>query len=103
MPKWRFQLRRDQMGTYYFIKSKLGNVIDIQGASTTAGTPLDAYTQKTSGTDNQLWEFVPDPAGSGYSFIVSKLNGCVIDVQGASTTPGTLLDAYPLKRSEEHT
>jgi hypothetical protein len=85
---------------YYFIKSKLdGSVIDIKGASTAAGTALDAYTQKTSGTGNQLWEFVPDPAGSGYSFIVSKLNGCVIDVQGASTTPGTLLDAYPLKAS----
>jgi hypothetical protein len=83
---------------YYFIKSKLdGNVIDIEGGSTKAGALLDAYPQKTTGTDNQLWEFVSDPAGSGYYFIVSKLNGNVIDIQGASTTAGALLDAYPLK------
>ncbi len=85
---------------YYFIKSKLnGNVIDIEGASTNAGALLDAYPQKTSGTDNQLWEFVADPAGSGYFFIVSRLNGNVIDVQGASTKAGALLDAYPWKFS----
>ena len=85
---------------YYFIKSKLnGNVIDIQGASTTAGALLDAYTQKFSGNDNQLWEFALDPAGSGYYFIKSKLNGNVIDIQGASTTAGVLLDAFPQKPS----
>jgi hypothetical protein len=89
------------VGAYYFIKSKLdGSVIDIQGASTTAGAGLDAYPQKTTGTDNQLWEFVSDPAGSGYYFIVSKLNANVIDIQGASTTAGALLDAYPLKATE---
>ena len=83
---------------YYFIKSKLdGSVIDIEGASTNAGALLDAYPQKATGTDNQLWEFVSDPAGSGYCFIKSKLNGNVIDVQGASTNPGTPLDAYPWK------
>jgi hypothetical protein len=88
------------MGTYYFIKSKLdGNVIDIQGASTSSGALLDAFPKKTTGTDNQLWEFIADPAGSGYYFIKSKLNGNVIDVQGASTKPGTLLDAYPQKTS----
>jgi len=88
------------MGTYYFIKSKLdGNVIDIQGASTSSGALLDAYPQKTTGSDNQLWEFVADPQGSGYYFIKSKLNGNVIDLQGASTKPGTLLDAYPQKTS----
>jgi hypothetical protein len=50
------------MGTYYFIKSKLdGNVIDIQdikGDDTTSGALLDAYPQKTTGTDNQLWSVV---------------------------------------------
>jgi len=83
---------------YYFIKSKLnGNVVDIQGASTKAGALLDAYTQKSSGADNQLWEFVADPAGSGYFFIVSKLNGNVVDIQGASTSAGALLNASPWK------
>src|SRR5580658_7684912 len=85
---------------YFFIASKLsGNVIDIEGASTKSGTLLDAYPKKVSGTDNQLWEFVADPAGSGYYFIKSKLNGNVVDIQGASTKAGTLLDAYPQKTS----
>lgn len=86
------------VGAYYFIKSKLnGDVIDISGASTTPGAGLDSYPQKTSGTDNQLWEFVSDPAGSGYYFIKSKLDGSVIDIEGASTKAGALLDAYPQK------
>ena len=82
---------------FFFIKSKLGNVIDIGGASTKAGAGLDAWPQKSSGTDNQLWEFVADPAGSGYCFIKSKLNASVIDIQGASTNAGALLDASPWK------
>ena len=90
------------MSNYYFIKSKLsGNVIDIEGASTANGALLDAFTQKTTGTDNQLWEFVPDPAGSGYYFIKSKLNGNVIDIQNGDTIPGqkdgTPLDAFNQK------
>jgi hypothetical protein len=53
---------------YYFIKSMLnGNVIDIQGASTKAGALIDAFPQKSSGTDNQLWMPV------GGSFPVSAL------------------------------
>src|ERR1700678_497163 len=83
---------------YYFIKSKLsGNVIDIQGGSTKIGALLDAYPQKSTGADNQLWEFVADPAGSGYFFIASRLSGSVIDIQGASTKAGALLDAFPWK------
>jgi hypothetical protein len=47
------------LGPYCFIKSKLnGNVIDIQGASTTAGAGLDAYPQKPGANDNQLWTAV---------------------------------------------
>ena len=90
------------MSAYYFIKSKLdGNVIDIQKASTKSGALLDAYPQKTTGTDNQLWEFVPDPAGSGYYFIKSKLNGKVIDIQGASFNSKAPLDAYIHRRRPE--
>jgi len=100
---WEF-VPDPQGSGYYFIKSKLnGNVIDIQGGTTAAGlvdgTPLDAFTQKTSGTQNQLWQFVKDPAGSGYFFIMSQLNGNVIDIKGASTTAGTALDSFPMKSS----
>jgi hypothetical protein len=88
------------MGDYYFIESKLnGNVIDISGSSTAPGALLDAYPRKTSENDNQLWEFTPDPGGSGYYFIKSKLNGNAIDIQGGSIVPGAALDAYPQKTS----
>ena len=88
---------------YYFIQSKLDDdyVIDIVGASTKAGAGLDVYPQ-TSGADNQLWQFVLDPAGSGFYYIQSKLNGNVIDIEGASINPGTLLDAFPQKPSAEN-
>src|ERR1035438_8901332 len=86
------------MSTYCFIKSKLdGNVIDIQGASAKSGALLDAFPQKKTANDNQLWEFVPDPAGSGYFFIKNKLDGNVIDIQGASTKSGVALDSFPMK------
>jgi hypothetical protein len=85
---------------YVVLQSSLnGNVIDIQGASTQAGALLDAWPLKPTGNDNQLWEFIPDPAGSGYYFIQSKLNGNVIDIQGASIQAGAALDAWPQKPS----
>ena len=88
------------MSDYCSIKSKLnGNFIDIRAASTQAGALLDAFPEKNGGNDNQLWEFVPDPSGSGYYFIKSKLNGNVIDILGADTNANALLDAYPQKAS----
>ncbi len=83
---------------YYFIKSKLGNVIDIVDSSTKSGAGLDAFTQK--GTEDQLWNFIP--SGSGYYHIVSKLNGNAIDIEGASTKAGALLDAFPPKSGADN-
>ena len=82
----------------YFIKSKLGlYVFDVKGGSATSkGTPLQVHTQNYAGfTDNQLWEFVPDPGASGYSFIKSKLGDYVIGIKGASATPRTELQLLP--------
>ena len=88
------------MSTYCTIQSKLsGNVIDIQKASKTAGALLDAFPPKSSENDNQLWEFVPDPAKSGYYFIKSKLSGDVIDIQDNPQKTFGLLDAFPQKKS----
>jgi hypothetical protein len=88
------------MSTYYFIKSKLnGNVIDIQGGSTKSGAGLDAYPQKSTGTDNQNWEFVPDPSGSGYFLIKSKLSGDVVEVPANLALPGVHLDVNSLVTS----
>ena len=94
---WR--LIPDPAGSgYSFIQSKLnGNVIDILKGSAQPGAPLDASPQKTTGTGNQLWRLIPDPAGSGYSFIQSKLNGNVIDILKGSAQPGAPLDASPQK------
>src|SRR6202021_1569936 len=85
-----------QMGNFYAIKNRLSqNVIDIQGASTKAGALLDAFPETPTPSDNQLWEFVSDPSGSGYFFIKSKLNGNVIDSQGRSEAAGAPLDSFP--------
>jgi len=84
------------VGNYYAIKNRFSqNVIDIQGDSTQAGALLDGYPETNPPSDNQLWEFVADPLGSGYFFIKSKLNGNVIDIQGKSEASGALLDAFP--------
>jgi hypothetical protein len=91
--------KRAKMSFAFLITSKLnGNVIDVLGGSTAPGTPLDAYPPNSpDGSPDQLWNLVPDPNGSGYYFIQSVLNGFVIDIRGASSTPGTSLDAYPMK------
>jgi len=98
--QWEFVA--DPAGTgCFFIKSALdGNVIDIKGGSTEAGALLDAWPQKDKANENQLWWFVPDPAGSGYFFIKSALAGYVIDIQKSSTKAGALLDAFPQKASD---
>ncbi len=50
---------------YAFIQSIMNDpkgkplAIDIRGASNKLGTTLDAYPEKSSGYDNQLWQLVP--------------------------------------------
>ena len=85
----------------YFIKSKLGGVISIADSSTKPGAGLVTNPKVSPNSLSQLWTFMPDPAGSGYYYIVSKLNGNVIDIAGASTKSGALLDAYPRKVAED--
>ncbi|MGB8583290.1 MAG: hypothetical protein WCD47_20900 [Candidatus Sulfotelmatobacter sp.] len=41
-----------------------GDVIDIQGNSTAAGTGLDNYPQKPGVAKNQLWQIVPQPGSA---------------------------------------
>jgi len=90
-------------GSYLLQNSASNLVIDVQGASTKDGTPLDAFTINEVGhsplktnSANQLWTFLPSKE-AGYYFIQSSLGDLVIDVEGASTNPGTHLDAYPQK------
>jgi len=89
------------MSSPFFIQSKLGDlVIDIQGAGTKPGTPLDVFTKKTKSPDwnNQLWEFVTSNIEEFY-VIQNPASGLVIDVEGASEKPGTPLDAFTMKTS----
>lgn len=98
----------DGASGYSFIQSKVkdpkGNhlVIDIEGNVNTPDAPLDGFTRKSKGYDNQLWKFVAEALVPGYSFIESKLkdpkgNPLVIDIKGASNKLGTPLDAYTQK------
>ena len=97
----------DGSSGYSFIQSKLnGNVIDIVEASPKPGALLDAWPQRATGNDNQLWQLIPEtplfPALPliGYFWIQSKLNGNVIDILGGSTKPGASLDAWPKQENE---
>ena len=98
---WELQADPAGSGYYYLVSSLTGMVIDVRGASAQPGTVIQVYTMNPGSTDNQLWTFVPGPAGPGYSSIQSKLstpgNALVISVQGGSTQPATplVLDQAP--------
>jgi len=100
------------MASPFFIKSKSGDlVIGLQDGSTRPGTLLDAYTRKAESPDRnyQLWEFVPSTF-KGYSLLRNPASGLVIDIHGASTKPGTPLNAFtisnlgtpPLETNSDH-
>jgi hypothetical protein len=79
---------------FFFLKSKRdGDVVDVQHESTVAGTPLIAFPQKTSGTDNQLWRFVSHIPP--YFFIAVKQTGQVITIKDANETAGAAVTASP--------
>lgn len=98
--QWVFVIDQSGSGYYYIQNPLTQHVIDIQGNSTADGAVLDAFHMKNAPGENhanQLWQFVPDPAGSGYYFIQNLLTGNVIDILGDSTSDGAALDAYPMK------
>ena len=96
---WQFVA--DPRGTRFcLLKSKRGlYVIDVKGGKASVrGTPLQIHVQNESGfDDNQLWEFLPDPAGSGDFFIKSRLGDFAINVKGGSVAPRTPLQLFPQK------
>jgi len=60
----------------YFIQRLPGShyVLDVDSGSTNAGTQVIAYPRKTSGTGNQLWQFVPaGPQNPGWWFLKSVM------------------------------
>lgn len=85
---------------HYFIRSKLKGllVLDIKGASKAQGTPVISYPQKTTGTENQVWEIVLGEEPDLF-FITSQLNGYVLDIYDASKAPKTPIISWPRKSS----
>jgi tyrosinase len=82
---------------FFFIKSRMnGFVLDIFGGNPAQGTQIISWPQKNSGTDNQLWQFVPS-ATPNFFFIKSKLNGMVLDIFGANPGQGTNMIDWPQK------
>jgi len=83
--------------SYYFMNLGSGLVMDVLGASTTNGTPLDGWSQNSPASPNQLWTFEAGPSGNpGYYYIKSNLgHSLVVDVKGGGTASGTPLDAWP--------
>lgn len=94
------------MGTYYNIQSYLTDagglplVIDIATNEPDGHGGYWLYMNQQTGNVTQWWTIVDGP--SGYVFIESQWkdpdgNHVVIDIHGASNQPGTRLDGYPQK------
>jgi hypothetical protein len=86
--------------SYFLLSVSADKVIDVQGAKTTKGTPLDIWPEHSPATDGQLWTFEPGQGSHpGYFFIKSNLgHNLVIDVQGeGKTEQGAKLQSNPQK------
>lgn len=96
-PNQTWEVLPDPAGSFHFIiqNPATGKCIDIQGNSTARATALDAYTKKQKDNQNQLWDFLPDPYGSGYFFIQNPQTGYVIEIQNGATKGDTLLVVNP--------
>jgi Ricin-type beta-trefoil lectin domain-like len=95
---WEF-VKSPIEGYFYIENPATSLVIDIREPHgptppPPSGTKLDAHTKKTTAGhfNGQLWRLSED-AQTGWYYIESYVNGYVIDVEGASTTAGALLDA----------
>jgi hypothetical protein len=98
----------------FFIESQLDSnlVMDVKGAKAAPGTPIQVYTKKpTSNPEeideakNQLWYWIEvDPPhnnglGGDPGYMIESLLDAdlVVDITGASTNAGTLLQVYTKK------
>jgi Ricin-type beta-trefoil lectin domain-like len=92
-----WEVQPDPAGSPHFIiqNPATGFCIDIQSNSVNRGAALDAFPAKTSGNQNQLWDFLPDPFGSEYFFIQNPQTGYVIEVENGSTSSGASLVVNP--------
>ncbi len=77
-------------GIYEVFVKHSGQVLDLKGASTTDGTPIQQWP--LTGGINQKW-LLEDMGGGAWRF-TSHDSGKVMDVTGASQTPGTPVIAW---------
>jgi hypothetical protein len=77
-------------GTYKLIVRHSGLALDVNGLSTTNGSPTQQWTY--NGGNNQRWN-VTSLGGSTYS-IVGVQSGRTLEVAGASTANGALVDIW---------
>ena len=94
------QMAPDGSFSNFFLESLLLNdsgqtlVADVEGNNTAVGTRVISYPMKTSGTNNQTWNFPSSQFDSGYFYIVSDLiadgaNELVMTIDGGNVTAGT--------------
>ena len=74
---------------YYFVKNRsTGLVLQAHVGEGPVGKAILPSHPKTEDVDSQLW-YLEDTGDTGYYYIVSKLNGLVLDVSRASYAEGT--------------
>lgn len=93
----QWQFTNSPVSGYYSITSQLDNSFVSCGAQ--AGAAVTASSLVPDAPNLTLWRFLQDPAGSGYCFIQSLLNGYVLDVKGDSQQEGASLVTQPIKSS----
>jgi hypothetical protein len=82
--------------THFIIKNPAtGHCIDIRENSLTPGAALDAFHAKNNDNENELWDFLTDPFGSGSCFIQNPQTGYVIEIADGSSASGASLVVNP--------
>jgi hypothetical protein len=82
----RWSIVQASTGKYKFINKKSGKLMDVQGGSTSNGTPVIEYT--ANGGQNQLWTFTRTGDGF-YKFSPATNSNAGLDDHNFSTTPGS--------------
>jgi hypothetical protein len=82
--------------SHHIIQNASTNLcFSISDNSTQPGAALHTGPRKDSGNANQLWDFLPDPFGSGSCFIQNPQTGFVIEIQDGSSAAGAPLVVKP--------